>query len=154
MLDQSCNKIHQFQHYVVDNRIDICPITESWFKEDDEHSTKVVPPDRYKIISNPRSDGRQGGGIAVVYRDYHTVKQHIPNTISHCMELSILNYILLNTAINLLIIYRYPNTSAAIFCTELAQLHESNISKLKGDSILTRYCVDFSYCWLNLEEWL
>ena len=28
------NKIHQFQHYVVDNRVDICAITDSWLKED------------------------------------------------------------------------------------------------------------------------
>ena len=60
---------------------------ESWIKDDDEHSTKEVPPDGYKTISNPRSDGRKGGGIAVVYRDYYTVNQHIPNTISSCMEL-------------------------------------------------------------------
>ena len=57
-------------------------MTESLIKEDDEHSTKEVPPHRYKIISNPRSDGRQGGGIAVVYRDYYMVKQHISNSIS------------------------------------------------------------------------
>ena len=45
---------------------------DSWLKEEDEHSAKEVPPDGYKIISNPRSVGRQGGSIAVVYRDYYT----------------------------------------------------------------------------------
>ena len=137
------SKIHQFQHYVVDNRVDIFAIMESWCKEDDEHSRKEVPPDRYKIISYPRSDGRQGDGIAVVYRDYYMVKQHIPNTISSsCMELPILNFRLLNTAINLFVICRYPNISAIMFCTELAQLLESNISALKGHSILPR---DFNF---------
>ena len=78
------------------------------------------------------------GGIAVVYRDYYTVKQHIPNTISSCMKLSILNFRLLNTAMNLFITYRYPTTIVITFCTELAQLFESNISTIKGNSILTR----------------
>ena len=75
--------------------------------------------------------------IAVVYREYYMVSQHIPRTISSCMELSILNFRLLNTAINLFIICRYPATSDITFCIELAQLYESNISTLKGHSILT-----------------
>ena len=131
------NKINQFQNYVNDNRVDRCAIMESWLKEDVEHSTKEVPPCRCNIFSNPRSDGRQGGGIAVVYRDYYMVKQHIPNTFCSCMELSILDFRLLNTAIILFIIYRYPTTSVITFCTELAQLLESNISTVKGHSILT-----------------
>ena len=133
------NNIHQFQHYVVDNRVSICAIMVSCLKEDDECATREVLTDQYKIISNPRSDGRQGGGIAVVYRDYYMVKQHIPNTISSCMKLSILNFRLLNTDINLFIIYRYFTSSAITFCTELAQLLQSNISTLKGHSILTGY---------------
>ena len=52
------------------------------------------------------------------------------------MELSVFKFRLLNTAINPLIIYRYTTTSAIMFCTELAQLLESNISTLKGHSIL------------------
>ena len=48
------------------------------------------------------------------------------------MELSFLDFRLLN----LFIVYRYPTTSAIMFCIELAQLLKSNISTLKGDSIL------------------
>ena len=39
------NKIHKFQHYVVDSSVDDCTILESWLKEDDEYSAKEVPPD-------------------------------------------------------------------------------------------------------------
>ena len=73
----------------------------------------------------------------MVYRDYYIEKQHTPNTINSCMELSILDLRLLNTAINLFIIYRYPNASATAFCTELAQLLKRNISILKSHSILS-----------------
>ena len=65
------------------------------------------------------------------------MRQHIPNTISSCMELSILNFRLLNTTTNLFIIYRYPNTSAITLYPELAQLLESNITRLKGHNIIT-----------------
>ena len=32
-----CNKINQFQHYLLENSIDVCAVTETWLKEDDEY---------------------------------------------------------------------------------------------------------------------
>ena len=39
--------------------------------------------------------------------------------------------------INLLVIYRYPNTSVISFCNDLADTLENNINALKGHCILT-----------------
>ena len=58
-----CNKINQFQHYLLENRIDVCAVTETWLKEDDEYGLHELPPPGFKINSKPRCDGRQGGGI-------------------------------------------------------------------------------------------
>ena len=62
------NKIGSFQHYLQDEKIDLCAITETWLKPDDViHPKEIVPPG-YDILSKPRSDGRLGRGVALVYK--------------------------------------------------------------------------------------
>ena len=56
-----CNKMNQFQHYLLEKSIDVCAVTETWLKEDDEYRSHEIPPLRFKIISKPRCDKRQGG---------------------------------------------------------------------------------------------
>ena len=54
------------------------------------------------------------------------------------MELSAFDLCIHDCAvINLLIIYRYPNTSVISFCNDLADTLENNIHALKGHCILT-----------------
>ena len=78
------NKIDQFQVEVCDNKVDICAITETWIKKDDiEAITKEVPPLGYKIFSKPRTTGKNGGGLALVYKDYLTVNELIALKITH-----------------------------------------------------------------------
>ena len=39
------NKISPFQHYLLDEKIDLCAITETWLKPDDVvHPDEIVPP--------------------------------------------------------------------------------------------------------------
>ena len=61
------NKIGPFQHYLQDEKIDLCAVTETWLKPDDMVLPREITPPRYDIISQPSSDGRQGGGVAFVY---------------------------------------------------------------------------------------
>ena len=44
------NKISQFHQYILDGNIDICAITETWIREDDEFNGREVAPDGYKIF--------------------------------------------------------------------------------------------------------
>ena len=53
------------------------------------------------------------------------------------MELSAFDLCIQDHVINLLVIYRYPNTSAVSFCNNLADILENNICTLKGHCILT-----------------
>ena len=62
------NKISSCQHYLQDEKIDMCAITETWLKLDDIIHPKEIAPPGYDIISKPRSDGRVGGGVALVYK--------------------------------------------------------------------------------------
>ena len=41
-------------------------ITETWWKGNDEMAHTSIPLDGYKIILHPRTDGRNGGGIALI----------------------------------------------------------------------------------------
>ena len=57
-----------FQHYLLDEKINLCAIRETWLKPDDVvHPDEIVPPG-YDILSKPRCDGRQGGGVALAYK--------------------------------------------------------------------------------------
>ena len=61
------NEIGPFQHYLQDEEIDLCAVTETWLKPDDMVPPREITPPGYDILSQPSSDGRQGGGFALVY---------------------------------------------------------------------------------------
>ena len=132
-----CNKINQFQHYLLEKSLDVCPITETCLKEDAEYGLHEIPSLGFKIISKPRSDGRQGGGIALIYKENYIFNDHKVNNNSKYMELSAFDLYRLDHVINLLVIYRYPNTSVVFFCNDLADILGNNIHTLKGHCILT-----------------
>ena len=67
------NKIDPYQMELNDSNIDICAITETWLKIDDDLIMKMVPPPNYNIHSKPRRTGRQGGGSALVYKKHINV---------------------------------------------------------------------------------
>ena len=64
------NKILQFQQVVLEENIDICATTETWIKHNDESTIKDVSPVNYKGISYPRSSGKSGGGLALIFKDH------------------------------------------------------------------------------------
>ena len=61
------------------NNLDVCVLTETWFKKDDNITVHWIFPTGYKEPSVSKKD-KTGGGIAVVYRDICQVKtltQHV-----------------------------------------------------------------------------
>ena len=131
------NKIGPFQHYLLDEKIDLCAITETWLKPDDVvHPDEIVPPG-YDILSKPRCDGRQGGGVALAYKSSIKV-----NNITFTNQPTSLVYMNVhvkfkNKILNFYIIYRYPNTSVLQFTKTLANILETNILSNHGELILT-----------------
>ena len=51
-------------------------VTETWLKHSDIHMENEVPLPNYNIISQTRSAGRIGGGLALVYKDNPKNKNH------------------------------------------------------------------------------
>ena len=69
-----CKKIPQFQQHILQNKVDLCTITETWLKEENELTVKQVPWNNYNIKSYPRPN-RQGGDIAMTFQNHFRIKE-------------------------------------------------------------------------------
>ena len=56
------------KQFINDSDLDICTITETWLKEDDEIGKVALTPEGYEILSSPHPI-RLGGGFAVIYKE-------------------------------------------------------------------------------------
>ena len=130
------NKIFQFQQVILEENIDICAITETWIKQDDEPTMKDVSPVNYKGISYPRSSGKSGGGLALIFKDHIDVQDNEKYYESEIMEAHRFNIKAFASSINLYIIYRYPNSSVLSFCNEITELLECNAANDRGHTLL------------------
>ena len=131
------NNIGPFQHYLHDEKIDLCAVTETWLKPDDSVLPREITPPRYDILSQLRSDGRQGGGVSLVYNS--SIKVH---NITQGDQQGGLEYINVcvkfrNKCLKCYVIYRHPNSSVLQFIESLANPLEENILSDHGELILT-----------------
>ena len=67
------NKVSNFVEFAVDNKLDICIVTETWFQDTDVHLVSQIQDSGYKFLSVPRKD-RTGGGLGLLYRTAFSVK--------------------------------------------------------------------------------
>ena len=122
------NKTDSFHTELSDNEVDLCAVIETWIKPDDTDSvTPQMAPMGYKVLSFPRSNGRKGGGIALVHQDYYTIKylNKLPDitTMEYQSFRLCFNYL----TVNLCIIYRLPSTSVLQFCNKFLTIQEKLI---------------------------
>ena len=123
------NKIQPFQQYTVDKNIDICAITETWIKKDDiDMVTREIPPPGYNILSQPHMDGRSGGGLGIIHKDYITINSSKATKNHNTMEYMRYSLRIKQTSIDICVIYRFLGTSVIDFCNELASEIEENIN--------------------------
>ena len=61
-------KASDLQKEIMDKDIDICALTETWIKPDDDWTCKEVTPPGYHYFNHPQLDGRKGGGTALLYK--------------------------------------------------------------------------------------
>ena len=61
------NKTDEIVQYILEKNIDVCIITETWLKNDDNVIIGELVPSGYKIDYVSRN-GRRGGGIAIIYK--------------------------------------------------------------------------------------
>ena len=128
------NKINDIKHEIYNHILDLCALTETWIKEDEN---TIIPnhlcPSRYNTISIPHIN-RTGGGIALVYRSNLDVKINTSHSFEaiECVDFN-LNLDRHNSL--LAVIYRPPDTSVLQFANELAAYMERNINTT-GEQII------------------
>ena len=127
------NKTQEIQLELVLNNLDLCILTETWIKEGDTTSPSRLCPSGYKALSISRH-GKIGGGIAIVYKNNLNISitrgQPFKTMESTCFSINTGSKV-----INLMAIYRPPDSNVLEFCNELANLLESKINS-SGELIL------------------
>ena len=132
------NKVLDFQQYVTSNLIDICAISETWIKSDvDTNTIKEIAHMNIKIISQPCKSGKQGDGLALVYKENISVKKTSDDKIDFgTMEICTFEIKFAGTAINLYLIYRLCSTSILQFCSDMIDNMERRITDDLGKLLL------------------
>ena len=127
------NKTQEIQLALVNNNLDLCILTETWIKEGDTIPPTRLCPNGYKSLSISRQD-KVGGGIAIVYKSELNISiargQPFKTMESSCFSISTGNRL-----INLITIYRPPDSNVLEFSNELTNLLETNINS-SGELIL------------------
>ncbi|XP_059188467.1 uncharacterized protein LOC131971162 [Centropristis striata] len=113
-----CNKALLIADFIVDRKLDILCLTETWQQPNDfSHLNEAVPPG-FSFISKPRATGR-GGGLALLHRDH--IKATAV-TVPHHSSFECLAVKLTGPKPTIIVtIYRPPKPSA-VFLNEFSSL--------------------------------
>ena len=129
------HKTQPFQKHILSKDVSLCAIMGSWLPSVEDLRYKEVPPLGYNILLEPRTDGRHGGGLALLYKDHLQLKCRPPH-VTELLELMNVNISSKGININLYIVYRRPKGSVIEFWNSLAMILESNINTNKGKLLM------------------
>ena len=129
------NKTHTIQVETASHNIDLCALTETWIKQEDNTTILACCPLNYKAIPMPRPI-KTSSGIAIIYKDRLKVSQNnaYEYTTMECTDF------IVSTSSNdkntyLAVIYWPLDTSTIAFLMDLANYMERNIN-ITGNLIL------------------
>ena len=108
-------------------------LTETWIKEDDNVIPVRLCPNGYKSLPISRPN-RTGGGITIVFKKDCNVTKSCTTTYT-TMEMAIFWININNCIINLVTIYRPPDTNILDFCCEFTDILEQHINQ-SGELVL------------------
>jgi exonuclease III len=63
------NKTEVFIDHIIENKIDICVVTETWLKDDDSVALAALSSHGYSFRNIPRTGERTGGGTGIMVRE-------------------------------------------------------------------------------------
>ena len=126
-------KPQEIQVELTNNNLDVCVLTETWIKEDDNVTSARLCPNGYKSLSISRPNGT-GGGITIVFKKDLNVTKTCTTTYT-TMEMATFWININNHVINLVTIYRPPDTNILDFCCEFTDILEQHINK-SGELVL------------------
>ena len=132
------NKTDYLRDIIIDNKLDIFGLTETWLKSDEKHIIGEIVPDGYSYHSVPRAEGL-GGGLLLIYKSTLNVKFTTQNSIS--FESLYCDIKLDNRLVRFLLVYRPPPSpkngyTNAQFLSEISDCIAA-ISTLTGDVLIS-----------------
>ena len=95
--------------YIHTHDFDIVAICETWLGNSDYDDTCIngLLPDNYSIYRVDRDDGRQGGGVALIYKN--SLKIKTKEVVKYVQfEYLICNIVIDNSSVSLAVVYRPP----------------------------------------------
>ena len=119
---------------ISNKNINLCALTETWFKEDGTTTPLELCPPGYKSISIP-CHNQMGGRVAIIYKDTLNLTQNCMYSFQS-MECSGFRLDLPSHYVNLAFIYKPPDRSFQQFLDELYDYMERNINTT-GKLLLT-----------------
>ena len=120
------NKTSIISEYATEN-VDILAITETWMKPDDPVTASDLTPPGFSLHHAPRT-GRVGGGVGVLYKnEFKLTAKENPKTSSYESTLCTFKSDH-NKNLVLLVVYRPPSSSFAIFLDEFSSCLEDLIT--------------------------
>jgi len=132
---------------LVHQDIDMCLLTETWFKHDqDDLVTRSLEPDGYKLVQIGRNsregDDRRGGGVGIVHKKSLRLSRQTSNTFSSFEHIEVL----LKTGtecVRLCVLYRPPDGSVAQFLEDFTEYVDSHTTT-SGKLVMVG---DFNFWW-------
>jgi len=134
-----CNKADVINDFIIDQKLDLLALTETWLADTDSTTKSALLPEGYSLLLSPR--GSRGGGAAVVYRD--TLKVRQVNTTQSFESFEFIECTIESTvSVRLCVIYRPPvDTLCGKFCEEFAD-YMSQVMTSPGQPLIVG---DFNY---------
>ena len=103
------NKYIYLNDYIHTHDFDIVAICETWLGISDHDDTCVngLLPDGYAIYRADRTDGRRGGGVALIYKQCLDIKCN--KTVKYAQfEYLLCSIVVNNSSISIVVVYRPP----------------------------------------------
>ena len=114
------------KQFINDLDLDICAITETWLKENDEIGKAALKPEGYEILSSP-CPIRSGGGIAVIDKEYLKVTKSWKHHFGTC-ECTDYKISFDHSSYSLGLFYRPDDNPFLAFVNDMVEYMENNIT--------------------------
>ena len=127
------NKAPQVQLEIGAQGIDVYAITETWLRPSEEAILlQQITPPGYDIVSYPRSNGKTGGGLALVHKKHIKLPNHCIMKNLKTMECGQFQINFGSDIVSLFVIDRIPSTSVLQFSEELVSILENSIGTIRN----------------------
>ena len=112
-----CNKTTAIHDFLQSNDLDLLAVAESWLQSSENEPQRFnqheMLPSNYQMVYIPRPDGRKGGGIAVLFKKFITVRVIDYSKYRSCQFEYLVCAVNINKLVlKLMVVYR-PNPTAA-----------------------------------------